>query len=74
MKTGVEPDEKAIVIEAFSSVSKRLGRPKIDPKTEDANRKALGREPRPGILKIAKELAPPHPSLHQFVYLRQLLS
>jgi len=56
MKTGVEPDEKAIVIEAFSSVSKRLGRPKIDPKTEDANRKALGREPRPGILKIAKEL------------------
>jgi DNA invertase Pin-like site-specific DNA recombinase len=34
----------------------RLGRPKIDAKTEDAIRKALRRKDRPGILKIAKEL------------------
>jgi hypothetical protein len=32
------------------------GRPKIDEKTEEAIRKALGRKDRPGILKIAKEL------------------
>jgi DNA invertase Pin-like site-specific DNA recombinase len=35
---------------------KRLGRPKVDPETEDAIRKALRRKPRPGILRIAKEL------------------
>jgi DNA invertase Pin-like site-specific DNA recombinase len=35
---------------------KQLGRPKVDEKTENAIRKALGRKDRPGILKIAKEL------------------
>src|ERR1700719_407995 len=35
---------------------KQLGRPKVDEKTENAIRKALGRRDRPGILKIAKEL------------------
>jgi DNA invertase Pin-like site-specific DNA recombinase len=35
---------------------KRLGRPKVDPETEDAIRKAPRRKGRPGILKIAKEL------------------
>ena len=35
---------------------KQLGRPKVDEKTEEAIRKALGRKDRPGILKIAKEL------------------
>jgi DNA invertase Pin-like site-specific DNA recombinase len=34
---------------------KRLGRPTLDPITEDAIREALRRENRPGILKIAKE-------------------
>jgi DNA invertase Pin-like site-specific DNA recombinase len=35
---------------------KQLGRSKIDEKTENDIRKALGRKDRPGILKIAKEL------------------
>jgi hypothetical protein len=35
---------------------KQLGRPKVDEKTENAIRKALGRKDRPGILKITKEL------------------
>ena len=35
---------------------RRLGRPKIDPETEDAIRNALRRKDRPGILKIAKQL------------------
>jgi DNA invertase Pin-like site-specific DNA recombinase len=35
---------------------KRLGRPKVDPETEDAIRKALRRKDRPGTLKIAKGL------------------
>jgi DNA invertase Pin-like site-specific DNA recombinase len=34
---------------------KRLGRPTLDPTTEDAIREALRRENRPGILKIARE-------------------
>src|SRR5246500_6013646 len=34
----------------------QLGRPKVDEKTENAIRNALGRKSRPGILKIAKEL------------------
>jgi DNA invertase Pin-like site-specific DNA recombinase len=35
---------------------KQLGRPKVDEKTEEAIRKALGRKDRPGILKIARGL------------------
>jgi DNA invertase Pin-like site-specific DNA recombinase len=35
---------------------KQLGRPRIDEKTQNAIRTALQRKPRPGILKLAKEL------------------
>jgi DNA invertase Pin-like site-specific DNA recombinase len=35
---------------------KQLGRPRVDEKTQNAIRSALQRKPRPGILKLAKEL------------------
>jgi DNA invertase Pin-like site-specific DNA recombinase len=34
----------------------RLGRPKIDDKTEEAIRRALNKKDRPGVRKIAAEL------------------